>query len=78
MSRPRQRFPSRTPAQACDVHFSTLATIEGWEVVDDRGRAVAHKPTAASANGVAFMLNNAAKAGPKALVSVLNRAPGIV
>ena len=55
------------------AHFDTLATIDGYDVVDERGYAVAHRDTRASANGVAYVLNNAAKAGPKALASALSR-----
>lgn len=57
------------------AQFDTLATIDGYDVVDERGRAVDHRSTRSSANGVAYMLNRAAAAGPKALASVLNRGP---
>lgn len=55
------------------ARFDTLATIDGYEVVDERGRAVDRRATRVSANGVAYMLNKAAAAGPQALASVLNR-----
>jgi hypothetical protein len=48
--------------------FGTLRTIDGYDVIaTDSGRAVAHRATHASANGVAFVLNDAAAGGAKAL-----------
>lgn len=49
--------------------FSTLATIGGgFEVIDENGRAVAERADRASANGVAYMLNQAAADGSLAAV----------
>lgn len=45
--------------------FATLPTIDGYEVIaTDTGHPVAHRETLHSANGVAFMLNNAAQSNP--------------
>lgn len=55
--------------------FGILPTISGYDVIAlDTGRPVAHRETAQSANGVAFKLNNAAQAGPKALAFALGAA----
>lgn len=55
------------------AHFTTSALIDGrYEVVDETtGRPVAVRETKASANGVAFDLNNAAKGGRQALAKAL-------
>lgn len=51
-----------------DPPFGTLPTIGGYDVIaNDTGRPVAHRDTHQSANGVAFVLNNAARGGVKAL-----------
>lgn len=52
--------------------FSTLPTIDGFDVIDDRGRPIDRRETLASANGVAFLLNGAARQGAKALIRALN------
>lgn len=51
--------------------FTTLPCIDGHEVIDRDGRAVDWRPTKRSANGVAYVLNNAAKNGPDALARAL-------
>lgn len=52
--------------------FDTLPTIDGYQVVfSDTGRPIAARATHASANGLAFVLNQAAKDGPKALARAL-------
>lgn len=57
--------------------FTCLPTIGGYDVVaDDTGRPVAHRATHASANGVAFVLNDAARGGPKALVRAFKAVRG--
>jgi hypothetical protein len=44
--------------------FEVLPTIDGFDVIDsDTGRPVAHRESRRSANGVAFRLNNAHRAG---------------
>jgi hypothetical protein len=54
--------------------FTVLTCIDGFEVIDSDGRAVDHRSTLQSANGVAFNLNNAAKNGPRALARALKAA----
>lgn len=42
--------------------FETLPTVDGFDVIlRDSGRAVGHRPTLLSANGVAYMLNSIAR-----------------
>lgn len=41
--------------------FTTLRTIDGFDVVDASGHAVDHRSTLAEANGVAFHLNGVAR-----------------
>ncbi len=54
--------------------FDTLPTIDGYEVVAaDTGRPVAVRPSHASANGVAFRLNQVAATGcPRSLATALS------
>jgi hypothetical protein len=52
-------------------HYSTLATMGGYDVVDERGRPVASRETRASANGVAYVLNRAAALGSDDLCAAL-------
>ena len=48
--------------------FTTLPTIDGYDVIDTTtGRAMDHRETKRSASGRAFVLNEAAKVGPRAL-----------
>ncbi len=52
--------------------FGILPTINGYDVIAlDTGHPVDHRESAQSANGVAYRLNNAALAGPKALANAL-------
>lgn len=51
--------------------FSTLATMSGYEVVDERGHPVAEREDRQSASGVAFMLNRAAADGGEALAKTI-------
>lgn len=52
--------------------FGTNPCIDGYEVVaNDTGHAVAVRASLASANGVAFNLNQAAANGQKALAAAL-------
>ncbi len=55
--------------------FSTLPTIDGFDVIDERGYPVDHRPTKAEANGVAFRLNSIAYQGPKALAKAMCARP---
>ena len=55
--------------------FTIARTIDGWEVIDSDGRPVDKRETAASANGVAYRLNGAAAAGPRALAHALRATP---
>ena len=54
--------------------FTTARCIGGWEVIDQDGRPVDRRDTHQSANGVAYMLNRAARSGPKALARALRAA----
>lgn len=57
-----------------DRPFGTLPSMDGVLVIaNDTGREVARRETLHSASGVAWKLNQAAQAGPKALASTLNR-----
>lgn len=52
--------------------FITLPTIDGYDVIgENSGRPYAHRDTAQSANGVAFVLNQAAEDGPRAMARAL-------
>lgn len=56
--------------------FGYIPTIDGGAdvICEDDGRAVAHRDTIQSANGVAFYLNNVANdGGSTALVRALGR-----
>lgn len=65
----KDRIVSREVAK---LHrFTTLATIDGYDVIDGNGRPVDHRDSLASANGVAYKLNQAAMAGPDALIAAL-------
>jgi hypothetical protein len=56
--------------------FSTLQAIDGYLVIaTDTGREVERRESRAQANGVAVHLNQAAKAGPRALAAALNSRP---
>lgn len=55
--------------------FTTLPTIDGYDVIDAAtGRPVDHRDTRRSANGRAYTLNDAAKAGPRTLARALRAA----
>lgn len=57
--------------------FGTNPAIDGYEVVaNDTGRPVAHRDSLQSANGVAFVLNDAAAHGQKALLNALSGVVG--
>lgn len=55
--------------------FTTLAALDGFEVVDLDGRPVDHRPTLRSAAATATALNAAHRAGPRALVGALIQQP---
>lgn len=51
-----------------EAAFGILPTLDGWEVIaNDTGHPVAVRETAQSANGTAFVLNDALRDGPRAL-----------
>jgi ribosomal protein S7 len=55
--------------------FSVAPTIDGFEVIDNAtGRPLDTRPTRASAQGFAYILNGAAARGPKALARALKAA----
>lgn len=65
----------RQPAPKRPARFTILPTIDGFEVIDNDGRPVDHRETAASANGVAHYLNTADRDGPATLATLLSYAP---
>lgn len=59
--------------------FEVLPCIDGYEVVAvDTGRPVDHRDTRKEASGVAYNLNCAASAGPRALASALGCKEGAI
>jgi hypothetical protein len=66
------REVAKLTARPSPQKFGILATIDGHDVIDNvSGRQVAHRDTAASANGVAQVLNAAAMKGSRALTRAL-------
>ena len=55
------------------VQFSTIATIDGWDVIDNAtGHPVDHREDRMVAVGVAYKLNTAAALGEGYLTSALH------